>query len=329
MSVHQQGRETVAASRPCAGIDVSKEHLDAAWGDRFERVSNDAVGWDALVAKFHADGVDVVVLEASGGYENAAACALQAAGLAVVVVNPRQARDFAKGLGQLEKTDRVDADSLREFAGVIARHRQRERYIRVLPDEQRAHLAALVMRRRQLLDMRTEESNRLHTAHRAARKSVEMMLKAIDKQLDTVDDDIDRHMQQHFKELRTWLESAKGVADVTSATLVALLGELGHLPRRPIAKLVGVAPLARDSGPRRGTRAIWGGRAEVRAVMYMATVSATTHNPVIRDFYQRLIAKGKPRKLALVACMRKLLTILNAMARDHTVWDESKHLKTA
>jgi len=329
MSVHQQGRETVAASRPCAGIDVSKAHLDAAWGERFERVSNDAGQWDALVAKFKADEVDVVVLEASGGYESAAACALQAAGLAVVVVNPRQARDFAKSLGRLEKTDRIDAHILRDFAEVIARHAQRERYIRVLPDAQRAHLAALVMRRRQLLDMRTEETNRLHTAHQAARKSVQAIVKAIDKQLAAVNDDIDRHMQQHYKDLRTWLESASGVAQVTSSTMIALLGELGHLPRRSIAKLVGVAPLARDSGPRRGSRVIWGGRSEVRNVVYMATVSATKHNPVIRAFYERLIAKGKPPKVALVACMRKLLTILNAMARDHTVWDPAKHIKPA
>jgi transposase len=325
MSVHQQGRETVAASRPCAGIDVSKAHLDAAWGERFERVSNDAGGWDALVAKFQADGVDVVLLEATGGYENAAACALQAAGFAVVVINPRQAREFAKAMGQLEKTDRVDASVLRDFAAVIARHAKRERYIRTLPDAQRAHLAALVMRRRQLLDMRNEETNRLHTAHQAARKSVQAIVKAIDKQLAAVDDDIDRHMQQHFKELRTWLESANGVAAVTSSTLAGLLGELGHLSRRSIAKLVGVAPLACDSGPRKGSRAIWGGRAEVRAVLYMATVSAKTHNPVIRACYERLLANGKPKKVALVACMRKLLTILNAMARDHARWDASKH----
>lgn len=329
MSVHQQGREAVAASRPCAGIDVSKAHLDAVWGERFEHVSNDAGGWDALAAKFLADGVDVVVLEATGGYENGAACALQAAGLAVVVVNPRQARDFAKSLGRLEKTDLVDAHVLRDFAEVIARHSQRERYIRALPDAQRTHLAALVMRRRQLLEMRTEETNRLHTAHPAARQSVQAIVKAIDKQLAAVDDDIDRHMQQHFKELRTWLESANGVAAVTSSTLAALLGELGHLPRRSIAKLVGVAPLARDSGPRKGSRAIWGGRAEVRAVLYMATVSAKTHNPVIRACYERLLAKGKPKKVALVACMRKLLTILNAMARDHALWDPSKHVKPA
>lgn len=327
MSVHQQGREAVAAARPCAGIDVSKAHLDAAWGERFEQVRNDADGWDALVAQFKADGVDVVVLEATGGYERAAACALQAAGLAVVVLNARQAREFAKAMGRLEKTDRVDASSLRDFAAVIARHPQRARYLRELPDAQRAHLAALVMRRRQLLAMRTEESNRLHTAHPAARKSVQAMLSAIDKQLAALDADIDQHMRQYFKEVRTWLQSAAGVGEVTSATLVALLGELGRLPRRAIAKLVGVAPLARDSGPRHGSRAIWGGRAEVRAVLYMATVSAITHNAVIRQFHQHLIAQGKPPKVAIVACMRKLLTILNAMVRDHALWDDSKHVK--
>ena len=196
MSVNQQGREAVAVLRPCAGIDVSKAHLDAAWAGRTERVSNDAGGWDALAAKFKAAGVDVVVMEATGGYENAAACALQAAGLAVVVLNPRQARDFAKALGELAKTDRIDARVLEQFAGVIARHPQRERYIRELPEAQRSHLAALVMRRRQLLAMRTEEANRLELAHRATQQSLRAMLKAIDKQLAAVDHDIDQHMSR-------------------------------------------------------------------------------------------------------------------------------------
>jgi len=329
MSVNQQGREAVAASRPCAGVDVSKAHLDAAWAGHTERVSNDAGGWDALAAKFQAAGVDVVVLEATGGYENAAACALQAVGLAVVVLNPRQARDFAKALGELAKTDRIDAQVLEQFAGVIARHPQRERYIRELPEAQRSHLAALVMRRRQLSAMRTEESNRLEQAHRATHQSLRAILKALDKQLAAVDHDIDQHMQCHFKEVASLLESAKGVGDVTTSTLVGLLGELGQLPRRPIAKLVGVAPLARDSGTHRGVRSIWGGRADVRTVLYMATLSAIRHNAVIRQFHQRLIAKGKPNKVAIVACMRKLLTILNAMVRDGTPWDDSRHIKTA
>jgi len=327
MNVNQQGREAVAAARPCAGVDVSKAYLDAAWAGRSERVHNDAGGWDALAARFRADAVDVVVLEATGGYENAAACALQAAGLAVVVLNPRQARDFAKALGELAKTDRIDARVLEQFAGVIARHRQRDRYIRELPDAQRSHLAALVMRRRQLLAMRTEESNRLELAHRATQASLRAMLKAIDKQLGSVDNDIDQHMQRHYAEVARLLESVSGIGDVTTATLVALLGELGRLPHRSLAKLVGVAPLARDSGTHRGARTIWGGREEVRTVAYMATLSAIRHNPAIRQFHQRLIAKGKPNKVAIVACMRKLLIILNAIVRDGTPWDESRHLK--
>ena len=329
MSVNQQGRETVAAARPCAGIDVSKAHLDAAWGKQVLRVSNDAAGWDVLAARLNADAVDIVLLEATGGYENAAVCALQAAGLQVVVMNPRQARDFAKSMGQLAKTDGVDADMLSQFAQVIARHPQRERYIRALPDAQRAHLAALVMRRRQLTEMRTAESNRLAQAHPAAVQSVQRVLKFLDQQLATVDHDIDQHMRGHFKEIVQWVETVKGVGDVTAATMVGLLGELGQLERRAIAKLVGVAPLANDSGQRRGQRTTWGGRPEVRAVLYMATLSAVRFNPVLRAFHQRLIAKGKPKKVAIVACMRKLLTILNAMVRDQAPWDESKHLKIA
>jgi transposase len=325
MSVHSQGREAVTAARPNAGIDVSKEHLDAAWADRTERVSNDAGGWDALAAKLKADGVDVVVLEASGGYEKGVACGLQLAGLAVVVLNARQARDFAKAMGQLAKTDAVDAQVLKQFAAVIARHPQRDRYIRALPEDKRSYLAALVTRRRQLIDMHTAESNRMELAHEAARPSLRAVLRALDKQLGTVDHDIDQYLRQHFKDVAKLLDSVKGVGDVTISTLIALLGELGHLPRRQIAKLVGVAPLACDSGKRRGACSTWGGRSEVRHVLYMATVSAMRHNRVIREFHERLIAQGKPQKVAIVACMRKLLTILNAMMRDGTAWDESKH----
>lgn len=327
MSVHSQGREAVAAARPNAGIDVSKDHLDAAWADRIERVSNDAEGWDGLAAKLKADGVDVVTLEASGGYEKGVACALQLAGLAVVVLNARQARDFAKAMGQLAKTDAVDAQVLKQFAAVIARHPDRERYIRALPEEKRSYLAALVTRRRQLLDMHKAESSRLELAHEAARPSLRAVLRALDKQLGTVDHDIDQYLRQHFKDAAKLLDSVKGVGDVTISTLVALLGELGHLPRRQIAKLVGVAPLACDSGKRHGARSVWGGRKEVRSVLYMATLSAMRHNRVIRAFYQHLIAQGKPPKVAIVACMRKLLTILNAMMRDGTDWDDAKHLQ--
>jgi transposase len=329
MSVHTQGRDTVTATRPNAGIDVAKRHLDASWGGQHERVSNDAAGHDALVAKFKAAQVDVVLLEASGGYEKAIAYALQAAGFAVVVINARQAHDFAKAMGRLAKTDRVDARSLEEFADVIARHQERARYVRALPDVQRQHLAAMVLRRRQLIEMHNVESGRLEQVHPAAAQSVQAILKAIEEQLKRLDHDIDGHVKEHFDELAKWLDSVKGVSKVTISTMAALLGELGQLQRRGICKLVGVAPLANDSGERKGRRSIWGGRAEVRAVLYMATQSAIQHNPVIGEFHARLIAKGKPKKVAIVACMRKLLTILNAMARDQTCWDASKHVKTA
>jgi len=239
------------------------------------------------------------------------------------------AKAGAVAMGELAKTDRVDARVLAQFASVIARHPQRARYIRELPDAQRTHLAALVVRRRQLLDMRVAESNRLQLGHRATQKSVPAILKAIDQQLAVIDQAIDAHMPRHFKDVATWLDSVTAIGAVTTATWVGLLGELGHLPRRSLAKLVGVAPLARDSGPHHGARAIWGGRADLLSVLYMATLSAIRHNAVIRDFHQRLIARGKPNKVASGACMRKLLTILNAMVRDHAVWNASKHLKTA
>ena len=326
MSVHSQGRDAVAAARPNAGIDVSKEHLDAAWADRSERVGNDARGWDALAAKLQADGVDVVALEASGGYERGVACALQLAGLSVVVLNARQARDFAKAMGQLAKTDAVDAEVLKQFAAVIACHPQRQRYIRALPEVKRSYLAALVMRRRQLLDMHKAESHRLELAHEAARPSLRAVLRALDKQLGTVDHDIDQYLRQHFKEMAKLLDSVKGVGDVTIATLIALLGELRQLPRPPIVKLVGVATLVRHSGERHGpARSGRNVPAAQRACMLM--LSAMWHNRAIRAFHDRLIAKGRLPKVAIVACMRKLLMILNAMARDGIAWDDRNTCK--
>lgn len=329
MNVNSQGREAVTAPRANAGIDVSKDWLDVAFGDRSERFPNDAAGMESLTAVLRQEGIDLVVLEASGGYEAAAAAALQAAGMAVAVVNPRQARDFAKSVGVLAKTDKVDAKVLRAFADVIARHEKRSRFLHVVPDQQRAHLEALVIRRRQLLDMRKAEANRMGMAHKVARKSLNKVILFLDKQLAEIDRDLNQHMHEHFQDLSKLLSSAKGIGPVTTNTLAAALPELGRLDRRAIASLVGVAPLACDSGKRRGARHVWGGRSDVRAVLYMAALSATRHNSVIRAFYERLVAKGKPKKVALVACMRKLLTILNAMVRDGTTWNPAIHLKDA
>lgn len=289
------------------------------------RLVNEASGWNDLIAKLQQARVDLVVVEATGGYERGLVLALQNAGITVARVNPRQSRDFAKSMGVLAKTDRVDARVLRDFADVLASRADRHKYITPLSDERRTLLNALMVRRRQLIDMRVAESNRLEQAGKVAAASIRKVLKMLDKEIGSIDADIDRHIEEHFKHQRELLESAKGVGAVTTLTLVSALPELGRLDRRQIAKLVGMAPLADDSGSRRGKRRTWGGRSEVRSVLYMATLSAVRYNPPIKVFHSRLIAAGKPPKVALIACARKLLTILNAMLRDGATWDASKH----
>jgi transposase len=325
MNMNLQGGATPRAQRPNAGIDVSKEHLDACWVQSVLRLDNDASGWKELIAKLQADAVDLVVVEATGGYERGVVAALQAAGIAVARVNPRQARDFAKSLGVLAKTDVLDARCLRDFADVLARHKDRAKYITPLLDARREFLSSLMTRRRQLIDMHVAESQRLHQADARAAKSIRSVLRLLDRQLGEIDRDIDQHMDRHFKPQRKLLESVKGVGAVTTLMLVSGLPELGTLRRKPITKLVGLAPLADDSGKRRGQRHIWGGRPGVRSALYMATLSAMRYNPVIAAYYQRLLAAGKPKKVAMVACMRKLLIILNAMLRDGSAWDPLKH----
>lgn len=311
--------------RPNAGIDVSKQHLDVCLGADHQRVLNDAGGWEALTRQFKDADVELIVIEATGGYERDLVWALQSAGMAVARVNPRQSHDFAKSMGELSKTDKVDARMLRDFADVLARHKDRAKYITPLMDGQRQELAQLMTRRRQLVEMRVAESHRLEQARGRAVRSIQLVMKTLDKQLEVIDTDIDSHLDQHFKSQRSLLDSVKGVGPVTILTLTAALPELGQLGRRQIAKLVGVAPLANDSGQRNGKRRIWGGRSEVRAVVYMAALSAVRFNPAIKAFYDRLVLAGKPKKVAIVACMRKLLTILNAMLRDQVSWSTLKH----
>jgi len=328
MNMHLQGGVAKSDVQPNAGVDVSKHHLDVCCGGQERRVANDVQGWDELSAMLQAARVDLVVIEATGGYERGLVCALQGVGLCVARVNPRQARDFAKSMGVLAKTDQVDARTLRDFADVLARHAARQQYITPMLEQARQELAELMTRRRQLVEMRVAEHNRLEHAGARAARSIQSVLKLLDKQIAAVDQHIDDHMDRHFKAQRNLLDSVKGVGPVTVLTLTAALPELGRLGRRQIAKLVGVAPLADDSGSRSGKRRIWGGRAEVRAVVYMAAVVAMRHNPVIRVFYERLLEAGKPKKVAIVACMRKLLTILNAMLRDHATWDAARHMRT-
>lgn len=327
MNMHPQGGVSSGGVRPNAGVDVSKHHLDVCVGVEARRVANDAAGWDELTAMLEAVDVDLVVVEATGGYERGLVCALQGAGVAVARVNPRQARDFAKSMGVLAKTDQVDARTLRDFADVLARHKARAQYITPMVEQARQELSELMTRRRQLVDMRVAEHNRLEHAGAKAARSIHSVIKVLDKQIAAVEQHIDDHMDRHFKTQRTLLDSVKGVGPVTILTLTAALPELGKLGRRQVAKLVGVAPLADDSGRRQGKRMIWGGRAGVRSVVYMAAVVAMRHNPVIREFYERLLAAGKPKKVAIVACMRKLPTILNAMLQDQVLWDATRHVQ--
>lgn len=304
------------------GVDVAKAELVVAVrpGGEHWVVANDEAGARALAARLRERAPTLVVLEATGGYEVVAVAALAAAGLPVVVVNPRQVRDFARATGQLAKTDRIDAAVLALFAERV------QPPVRPLPNADARALDALLTRRRQLLEMLQAERNRLGQVSGRGQRAVTTSLTAhigyLERELRTTDTDLGAAVRASpaWRERDDLLQSVPGVGRVTSLTLLAELPELGCLSRRAIAKLVGVAPLSWDSGTRRGRRCVYGGRASVRAVLYMATVTATRHNPLIAAFYSRLVAGGKPKQLALVACMRKLLTMLNAIARTATRW---------
>jgi transposase len=307
------------------GIDVAKGHLDVAVVGAegiVRRVSNEADGHAALGAALVPLGVMLVVLEATGGYETAAVCALQSVGLRVAVVNPRQARDFAKAMGRLAKTDQVDAQSLAELAAVLVQRDDVARFIRPVADAEQQALAAMGARRQQLLSMLLAERQRRAVALPLVHPSIDAILAALTAQLTDVEREMADHVQTHFAATDALLRSTRGIGPVSSATLIAELPELGRLNRRAIAALVGVAPMARESGTHQGRRRIQGGRFGLRRVLYMATLSAARHNPVIARFYQRLRAAGKPPKVALIAAMRKLLTILNAMLRARRPWSE-------
>lgn len=308
--------------RICIGIDVSKASLDVAIRGQTQasRFANTPEGVALLLASLEPAGTAVVLMEATGGLERSVAAALCAAGFAVMVVNPRQAHDFGKSLGYLSKTDKTDAQALAQFGYTLYSGDKRDKLLLKLPTPEQEALTAMVTRRAQLVGMRVAESNRLGSSHRTQAKSIEAMLKAIDHQLKALDEDIGGSLGKHFAAKLELLKGIKGVGTGTKAVLMACLPELGQLSMREIAKLVGVAPLNRDSGRMKGRRTTWGGRSEVRSALYMACLSAVRFNSVIRVFYQRLRAAGKPAKVALVACMHKLLTIMNAVIRSGKPW---------
>jgi transposase len=301
------------------GIDVAKDQLDVHVfpSDDAFAVARDSEGLAALIERLRPLDPHLVVLEATGGFELTVAAALVSAAIPLAVVNPRQIRDFARATGQLAKTDALDAKVIARFAAKV------QPEARPVPDEQARALGELVARRRQVIEMMTAERNRRRQLiSRRLLKSVDRLLAVLQKELTELDHDIGEGIRgtPAWRERDELLRSVPGVGDVVARTLIADLPELGRLDRKQIAALVGIAPINRDSGKMRGKRTTWGGRAKVRSVLYMAALVASRRNPVLAAFYRRLVAAGKPKKLALTAVMRKLLTILNAMVRNKTRW---------
>lgn len=307
------------------GIDVAKDTLEVALDDKSKTqcLANAEADIAALVKQLSplAEQIGVVVLEATGGLERRVAVALCLAGLAVMVVNPRQARDFAKAMGYLSKTDAIDARVLSHFARTLHQSAQRERLLLKLPDAHQVALQALFVRRTQLIGMRVAEENRLPMSHRSQHPSIKAVLKVLDRQIVALERDMGGMLQEHFAAKLALLKGFKGVGICTQASLMAALPELGQLSHGQIGKLVGVAPLNADSGRYKGKRTTWGGRATVRTALYMAALSAIRYNPVIKVFYERLMANGKLKKVALVACMHKMLTIMNAIIKSGIPWN--------
>ncbi|MBX3172772.1 MAG: IS110 family transposase [Gemmatimonadaceae bacterium] len=307
-------------------MDVSSTALDGATdGGATWAAANDAAGIAATVARLAALGPTLVVLEATGAYHGSVTSALVAAGLPVAVVNPRQVRRFAESVGQLAKTDRLDAALLARFAAAVRPEP------RPLPDGATQELGALVLRRQQLVEMLTMEQNRLTVARRSVLPSVKQTIRALRRALDALEDETDRWIQDSpaWRAKEDLLRTVPGIGPQTARLLIARLGELGALSGKEIAALVGVAPFAQESGRWRGQRRIRGGRADVRTGLYMAALTAAHKNPVLSAHYQRLVAAGKPKKVALTACLRHLLVIVNAMVRTNTRWQASVTPTTA
>jgi transposase len=314
-----QGRER---GQIFIGIDVSKDRLDVCvrpGGEAFA-VARDGAGVAALIERLRGLAAELIVLEATGGFEQVVAAGLAGGGLPVVVVNPRQIRDFARALGRLAKTDRIDAEVIALFAERVRPE------LRPLPDAQARELDALVTRRRQVIEMIVAEGNRARRLEiRRLKKRIDRHLEVLQKELTEIERELDDTIRNSpiWRESEDLMTSVPGIGNTTARTLLAELPELGTLDRRQIAALAGLAPFNRDSGAFRGRRMVGGGRPSVRAALYMAALVAARRNPVIAAFYQRLLASGKAKKAALVACMRKLLTILNAILRDRTPWQHA------
>lgn len=323
-------RESAPQPLDFVGVDMAQQTFEwALHGVRGTHgASNDDSGFQSLIEALKGRRVGLIVVEATGGLERALASFLLRQGLPVAVVNPRAARDFARGMGHLAKTDAIDALALAHLAQTLAAKADQAGVAFVAPSAQVEALQAMVTRRGQLLSMRSAEKNRLSGAVRVLHKSIEAVIKTLDKEIAKLERDIDAHLERYFKEQTQRFEAIKSLGPATCATLLAFMPELGSVSNARAAKLAGLAPLNQDSGKERGKRHIWGGRRIVRCALHMAMLTAVRFNPVIKAFYERLIAAGKPKKVALTACSHKMLRILNAMARTGQPWDEKFHVVT-
>lgn len=300
------------------GVDVSKQKLDISSApEHAMSIDNNPKGFEQFVKKLEQPLLARVVMEATGGYEKPFATFLQEQGIAVSIVNPKRVRDFAKAVGQLAKTDNLDAHIIRQFADTVKPM--------VMPQvtEKQQVLEALTNRRNQLVKQRSMEKQHLETAYRPeARESIERIIKLLDEEIEHIEKQLNSQIaaDNALQEKMDLLQTVKGVGSITALTLVTALPELGLLGNKEISALVGVAPFCRDSGSLKGKRTIWGGRATVRTMLYMATISAIRSNPPIKEFYDRLVQKGKAKKTAIVACMRKLLVVMNSMLKNKSAW---------
>lgn len=323
-------RESAPMPLDFVGVDMAQQAFEwALHGVRGTHgARNDDPGFEALLEALKGRRIGLIVIEATGGLERALAGFLLRQSLPVAVVNPRAAREFARSMGHLAKTDAIDAVALAHMAQTLAAKADQAGVAFAAPRAEVEALQAMVARRVQLMGMRSAEKNRLGGAMRVLHKSIEAVIKTLDKEIAKLDRDIDAQLERHFKEQAQRFDAIKGLGMTTCATLLAFMPELGTVSGARAAKLAGLAPLNQDSGKERGKRHIWGGRRVVRCALHMAMLSAVRFNPVIKAFYDRLIAAGKPKKVALTACSHKLLRILNAMARTGQPWNEKFHAVT-
>jgi len=312
------------------GVDMAQQAFDWALHGvpGTHRASNDDRGFQTLLGALSSRRIGLIVLEATGGFERQLAAFLLGHGMSVAVVNPRAAREFGRSMGHLAKTDAIDAMVLAHMAQTLAAKADQAGIAFAPPSAAVEALQAMVARRGQLLAMRLAEKNRLGGPMRVLHKSIETVIKTLDREITKLDRDIDTHMERYFKEQLQRFHDIKGIGTITCATMLAFLPELGTVNGARITKLAGLAPLNNDSGKERGKRHIWGGRPVVRCALHMAMLSAIRYNPVIKTFYWRLLAAGKPKKVALTACSHKMLRILNAMARTGQPWKEDLHAVT-